>query len=125
MSPSSVIEIPYKADSIEWAALFADQPGFAFLDSRKRQKGSGNVDIICALPERLYNLVDYSSITSVWIAEIEQDLTDTEQSNGAIVIGYLDFESASNALGVPASTLQPATAALYRWHLCQHHEEER
>ena len=125
MRPSSVIEIPYKADSIEWAALFADQPGFAFLDSRKRHKGSGDVDIICALPERLYNLVDYSSITSVWIAEIEQDLTDTGQSDGAIVIGYLDFESASTAIGVPASTLQPATAALYRWHLCQHHEEER
>lgn len=125
MHLSSTIEIPYKADSAEWAASFADLPGFAFLDSRKRRQGTGDVDIICALPERHYNLVDYSSLTSVWIAEIERDLAATAHSEGAIVVGYLDFECTSAALGVPGQALQPACAAFYRWHLCQVHEEER
>jgi len=125
MHPSSTIEIPYKSDSAEWAASFADLPGFAFLDSRKRRRGTGEVDIICALPERHYNLVDYSSLTDVWIDEIERDLAATAQSEGAIVIGYLDFESTSAALGVPSLSLKPACAALYRWHLCQDHGKER
>lgn len=125
MHPSSTIEIPYKADSAEWATSFADLPGFAFLDSRKRRRGTGDVDIICALPERHYNLVDYSSQTSVWIDEIERDLATTAHSEGAIVIGYLDFESTSAALGVPCLALRPACGALYRWHLCQDHGEKR
>jgi para-aminobenzoate synthetase component 1 len=125
MQLSPTIEIPYKADSLGWADQFADLPGFVFLDSRKRQQGVGNVDIISALPDRLYNLVDYSYKPKDWIAAIEQDLANTANPEATIAIGFLDFETTVTELGVDATCLQPACAGLFLWHLWQDHAAQR
>jgi len=125
MQSSSTIEVPYKADALGWADQFADLPGFAFLDSRKRHQGVGNVDIISALPERLYSLVNYSSKPEVWIAAIEQDLASAANPEAVIAIGFLDFDTTAIELGVSATCLQPACAGLYLWHLWQDHTAQR
>lgn len=115
--------LPYHRDAADWAKRFADLPGFAFLDSRKRRAEVGQYDIITALPDTVYSLSDYRGLVASWLEAIECDLADAPQSGRSrLAIGFLDFDHAAAEIGVPGPTLMPGLAGVYSWHILQDHQ---
>jgi len=118
---NSYCELEYNEDATVYACALADQPGFAFLDSRKRHEANGRYDIICALPAERFTLTDDDA--AGWMRRIEDCLR--HYGAGAIAIGHLDYDSAAATLGVTGRSFQPASAAIYRWHVLQDHGLKR
>lgn len=119
-------ELPYERDAALWARRFHDLPGFAFLDSRKRRAGVGQYDIITALPSQIHVLSDYDGKVEHWFGALQNDLgLATAGGRTRLAIGYLDYDSAATALGVPSPVLRPACAGVYHWYVLQDHQQRR
>ncbi len=107
---------------MDWGRRFAELDGFALLNSRKRDAGSGRYDIITALPDRCFSVDDFEGNTQAWMAAVEDALHSPEHPTSRLALGFLDFETAANStLGIPCEPLKPAVAAIYSWYLLQDH----
>ncbi|MGD2007434.1 MAG: anthranilate synthase component I family protein [Cellvibrionales bacterium] len=119
---NNVQSIPYRVDGSEWGSRLADLEGFACLESCKRDPQSGRFDIITALPTRCLSVMDFGGDGSAWMASVEDALACASDQQSRIAIGFLDFETATEAaLGLSYPALTPAVAAIYSWWVLQDH----
>ena len=76
------ISLPFERSLVEWAALFAHLPGFAYLDSGN-QAGGTERELLTALPSARHTLRDYSGDMARWTASSEETLTQAYGSDPA------------------------------------------
>ena len=123
---NSVQAIAYRHDGSAWGDAFADLPGFACLESCKRDSHSGRYDIVTALPEQRLSVADFAGDCAPWISAVEAALAVDAKQQCRIAIGFLDFETAANStLHLAYPTLKPAVAAIYSWWVLQDHQKKQ
>ena len=118
------ISLPFERSLVEWAALFAHLPGFAYLDSGN-QAGGTERELLTALPSARHTLRDYSGDMARWMAAIEETLNQAygsdpaapsfEGVNGCIAIGHLDYDTPARYLIGDATVPCASAAHIYHW----------